>query len=211
MAMKRKRSSSKKSSKRIKRTFKRKGYKKSQNVYSFIRRTTLDSVQGNAVSGNPYTNWYGLNGIANVIGASEFSALFDHYRIDYVSFKFYLRVSPDAQTAATAIYPRLAWYRDTDDSTPPSNFNEMLERMDTKITTLRPDRPVTIKFKPNCLAEMYRGIGTTSFTPKYKQWIDMAQNDVRHYGVKVAIDNFTNTNYFVDIFTRVYFSCKGVL
>lgn len=209
---KRKTSNNDKPAKRMKATIKKKGYWKDHSTdYKFIRRTPVASVQGNAVTGNPFSAWYGLNGISNVIGSAEFSALFDQYRIDYVSFKFYLRTSPDAQTAATAFNPRIAWYRDYDDSSAPSNFGEMLERMDTKVAVLRTDRPVTIKFKPNSLNEVYRGVGVTSFTPVWDQWIDMAQNDVLHYGVKVAIDNFTNTNYFVDIFTQVHFSCKGVM
>lgn len=177
-------------------------------VHSFKRLfTNPSSIIGNAVH-NPYVaSWtFGLN---NVVNATDFSNLYDQYRVLYVVCKYYLKIDPSAQTAATASFPRMYWYRDLDDSAPPSSLNEIRENGKCKIAVMHPNRPVTIAYKPNTLATMYLTALANTYSPKWGQWIDMANTNVPHYGHKWAIDDLTNTNYRVDTEITVYFQCRN--
>lgn len=183
------------------------GRQVSNSTHHFRRGGGAFSVQGNAVS--PYYNSYQTL-FSNITSSGEFAALYDQYRINFVVLKVWLRLDPGAQAAASAIVPRFWWVRDTDDSNAPSSLNELREHHDCKIKALSPYKPIVIKFRPNVLDLAYRGPVTSTYTPRFKQWIDMATTDVPHYGIKFAIENFTTTNYWVDIEATHYFSCKGV-
>lgn len=178
----------------------------SVTTHSFIRKATPFALQGN-VAYAPYQNVTAIS-FSQIANSAEFSALYDQYKLNLVKLQFWLRVDPSAQAAASAISPKLFWFRDMDDNVPAS-MTEMRERARCKIAVLRTDRPVTIWVKPNVLAEVYRGVGTTTYSPKFGQWLDMTNTDVTHYGVKWNIDNLTNTNYYVDIESTYYFQCKN--
>lgn len=178
----------------------------SRQIHRFRRMLGNNNVSGN-VAYAPFqgsTTWT----LSGVINSSEFSSLYEQYRIDYVQMKWYLRIDPSAQTAASASYPKLYISRDYDSSGLLSQ-SEMRERANTKIIVMNPNRPVTFGYKPNVLAETYRGTATTSYAPKWKQWLTMTANDVLHYGHIWNIDDLTNTNYKVDMEYTVWFSCKN--
>lgn len=179
-------------------------------VHSF-KRMARDgfSYTGN-VAYNPLlvtwsANWINL---ALVVNASDFANLYDQYRINFVVFKVWLKIDPGAQTAATASYPKLYWYRDYDDNTAPGSLNEMRENVKCKVAVLNPNRPITIKFKPNTLQLLYQSTIANQFKPVFGQWLDMSSTNTPHYGIKVAIDDLTNTNYKVEVETTFYFQCR---
>lgn len=176
-------------------------------VHSFVRYATPGLIAGN-VAHAPFLGWYGprLDFMSN---SSEFTNLFDQYRINFVVYKFYLRIDPSAQTAATASFPKLYWYRDYDDSNIPGSLNEIRENGRCKMAILHPNRAVTIAFKPNVLNLMYYSGVSNQFSPNFKAWIDVAKPDCQYYGIKAAIDNLTNTNYMVDIECKYYIQCKN--
>jgi len=178
-------------------------------VHTFKRNFPSFTVVGN-VAYAPYQSYTNVT-LNQCVNASEFSALFDQYRITYCVTKFWLRIDPSAQTASSASYPKLYWTRDYNDQTLLS-MQEMRERGDMKIAVLKPDRPVVMKFKPNLLTQQtYVGVGTSSYTPVFGKWIDCGGSmSAVHYGCKWNIDDLTNTNYKVDIETTLYFQCKNV-
>lgn len=176
-------------------------------------RRYAQSVSGNyTITGNaafaPYqaAQVYALSHLATV---TDFSNLFDQYRINKVVTKFWLRIDPSAQTAAAASYPKLYMAIDNDDTALLSQ-QEMRERSNTRIKVLYPNRPVTVVFTPAVLSETYRSAVSTTYSPKWKQWIDMSATDCPHYALKFNIDDLTNTNYRVDVETIMYFSCRSV-
>lgn len=178
----------------------------STTMHSFIRKGASWTITGNAV----YTPYQAVSDIklSSVINSTEFGNLYDQYKIKWVKLQFWLRVDPSAQSATTASYPKLYWFRDQDDQTLASQ-NEMRERSNLKIAVLRPDRPITIWIKPNVLNQVYRGVATVSYVPVWNQFLDMTNQDVNHYGIKYNIDNFTNTNYIIDGEQTYYFDCKN--
>lgn len=174
-------------------------------VHRFIRRSAPFVFTG--VTG---TTLLGANQIRfnTVLNSSEFTTLYDQYRIDRVKFTFYLRLDPAAQVAANSTYPKLYWARDLDDDTAPTVLNTLRERANCKTRVLTPTRPVVIWVKPNIVTELYRTAGSTGYSPKFAQWIDMASSDLLHFGLKYAID-LLPTGCFVDLEQEFHFSCKN--
>lgn len=177
------------------------------SVHRFKRMCTTQSVQGN-IAWTPYVNGQSIS-LGDVLAPSEFTSLFDSYRIDLVQFKFFLAVDPSAQSAAAAVYPRFFWHIDNDDASPPTNLAELKEDARTKTAVLDPRRPIVVTWKPSTLAITFNTPVQSTFTPKWGQWVDCAFNGTPHYGIKYAIDVFTNTNYRLDIERTVWLSMKN--
>lgn len=177
-------------------------------IHYFKRNFNFGDLPGNAVY-NPYLAANSFT-LGQIPGIGDFTGLFDQYMITYIKLKFYLTTDPGAQTASTAIMPRMYWCKDYDDTTAPTSIDILRERNDVRTAVLRPDRPIVVKLKPSVLQEVYRSAVATTYAPKWKQMIDMTQTDVPHYGLKYAIDNFTNTNYALRVEGTMWFVCKGV-
>lgn len=179
--------------------------------YSIWSNGNVFSTSGKIIGSNvnaPFTGVFQLAGIMNVINSSNFTDLFDQYRIDKLILKFYLKVDPGAQTAATATIPRLYCYRDRDDSSIPANLNEMKENQYCKERVMSLYRPVTLVCRPNALQLLYQSAALNQYKPAFGQWMDMNTTSTPHYAYKIAIDDLTNTNYFVDVEATLHFSCR---
>lgn len=178
----------------------------SQQIHRFRRNYQALTITGN-VAYAPYQQSFDTR-LSYLPNATEFSNLYDQFKITYVVHRFFLEVDPSAQTAATAIFPKLYYVRDQD-SLGLLTLDEIRERSNCRIKVLTPQRPVIVKYKPNILQEVYRGTVTTTYSPKWNTWIDMSNTDASHYGLIWALDNLTNTNLKVNVQTTVYFACKN--
>jgi len=177
-------------------------------IYNFRRNYNHGDLAGNAtfnplLVGNSFT-------FSTLPNANEFGVLFDQYKITSVKLRFYLAIDPAAQTAATAVYPRMWWTTDNDDDGVPTSIDQLREHSDVKTEILHPDRPIEVFLKPSVLATVYRSAVSSSYVPKWGQWIDMAAQNVPHYGLKYAVDNFTNTNYVLRVEGQMWFQCRGL-
>lgn len=177
-------------------------------VHHYKRMYDGGTIVGNALY-NPYVNGFNYK-FSNLPNYTEFTALYDQFRINYVVTKWYLKIDPSAQTAATASFPRMYYCVDADDDAPPTNINELRNHGRTRMVIMNPNRPVTIKFRPSVLIQAYEGATTTAYIPKWKQFVDCADFATPHYGLKVAIDDLTNTNYQVTVETILYFTMRDV-
>jgi len=153
---------------------------------------------------------------------TEFSNLYDRYMITMVVVKIRLINNMDSQTMpnlATGgnpdnIYPRV-WYCPDFDDNNTETVLELKERSGVKMRVLKPDRDLTIKIKPAVNIQTYRTAVSTGYAPAWKQWIDIAQPDVPHYGVKWAMEiggfvPIASYPYSVVVETLYYFKCKDV-
>jgi len=177
-----------------------------KDLYAFKRRFFSGTISGNAAY-NPYLQGLTVS-LSNLPGFLEFANLFDRYMITYVKVYYHLKVDPSAQASAIATWPKLYYLRDYDDSAAPGTLDAMREHAKTTYRVMNPNKPVVFGFKPATLSETYRSPISTTYSPKWNQWIDMATTDVPHYGWKIGIDDLTNTNYKVDVEVVLWFKCK---
>lgn len=175
-------------------------------VHHYRRNMQSIQIQGNPVYA-PYVSYVDF-AFSQLISPTDFTALYDQYRINYVVTKFFLEVDPGAQTSVAAVYPKIYWVRDRDSAVAPSTIDELRQDSQCRMAILRPDRPVTIKCVPNVLARMYSGAVTDNYSPKFKVWLDATTTSTQHFGFKFAVDNLTNTNYTLRFERTCYFSCK---
>lgn len=169
--------------------------------------TTSAAINGNAVNA-PWLGVFRLDGISGLVSSSDFTNLYDQYRINKLVLKFYLKVDPSAQAAGSASIPRLYMYRDRDDDNIPGSLDEMRENSTVRVKPMTLYRPVVVTCVPNCLNTVYSSAVASNYQPKFKQWLDIARPGTQHYAYKFAIDNLTNINYRVEVEGTVYFSCR---
>lgn len=141
--------------------------------------------------------------------STEFTDLFDNYRITYVKLMIRLNVSPDAQSPTTAVYPRILYVRDYDDSVIPSSVDVLRQYGNCQQKVLNPNENMVITLKPAIRNLVSRDTsGQVVYSPKWKQWIDCAHSDTLHYGLKYAIENCGNSNYTLNFQATYWFQCK---
>lgn len=175
------------------------------DVYAFKRRFLDGTIAGGIVG--PFLQGKTVS-LSNLPAFTEFAALFDRYMITYVKVFYHLKIDPSAQSPGGSSFPKLYYIRDYDDSSSPANIDELRQHSKCTYRVMNPNKPVVFGFRPATLTEKYRSPISTTYSPQWNQWIDMATTDVPHYGYKVAIDDLTNANYKVDVEMCLWFKCK---
>lgn len=130
---------------------------------------------------------------------SDFQNLFDQYRIDQVD----IEVS-QVQNAASAGNPAsqmmtIMYAPDFDDANVPTLASNLTERQRMKQWTFRGDgKPLRISVQPRVAVPLYRAGITSPYSVASQQtFIDMADSDVPHYGLKFWIqDAFSSTSVY---------------
>lgn len=141
-------------------------------------------------------------------GFAELASLYDQYRLDKLEVAFYLRVDPSAQSATTAIYPRL-WWSDDADSAEIITQSAMQERSNVQVHVLTPQRPVVKTIVPSVLRQVYLTGTTNATSPMKATWLDITYTQVPHFGANFNIEDLTNPNYQVDVIYKAWVSCKN--
>lgn len=213
-----------------------------QRAKASTRRSKVMSVSRNVHSFRRMANSYteditglGLSGaltfkLSDTINYSEFDVLYDRYMITTVVVKVRLvndpstafalnTVSGNVNNATTLInstnwYPRLFYCKDYDDDSA-ETLPQLRERAKTKMVVLKPNRYHKIVVKPSVLVQGYYTALSTGYLPKWKQWVDMGQNSLKHYGLKYNVDcsglNPTDAVPFkIEWEMTYYFKCKDV-
>lgn len=147
----------------------------------------------------------------NVTATSDFTNLFDQYRIVKVLYRFVCRRDPSQTTTNPSTYPRIQWVHDFNDQVISTSaelrqyanlreafFNESYQR--TKWYSLKPATlPLTYE------------TGISSKTgPTWGQWLD-AKNSagVPYYGIKWVADG-AFVNMVIQLEAKLVMEFKGV-
>lgn len=194
----------------------------SRNVHSFRRYAADTRVNTTGTTSSHAIEYL----FQNIINPNDFADLYDRYMITCVVHKFRLVNNPTVATQlnaqvtgtpwgnSTNWFPKLWYCPDYDDSTT-ETLQELQQRAKTKCMVLQPNKQYKIVVKPAVTIQTYRTTTTTGYAPKWKQWIDMGQRDVPHYGLKFVVDcsaqDPADTQPFiVEYTTQYFFTCKDV-
>ena len=190
----------------------------SRNCHSFKRWGNVERYDCTS-SANLGAMVYSLS---DVTGYQEFEALYDRYMITCVVLKFRIINNPDntyplnntAGGNMTNWFPRLFYCPDYDDNNT-ETVGTLRERARTKMCVLKPNMYKKIVVKPACTIQTYYTTTGAGYAPKWKQWIDMGQSGVPHYGLKWAVDcsnvDPSDTYPFkLEIEKQYFFKCKDV-
>jgi len=172
----------------------------SSNVMSISRpaATAAITITGGAANSAAGAISFTLADLSNY---TEYTALFDQYRIRRVQVSFRMCQDPESYTQlnttsagnANNFYPDIYTTVDHDDTTAPA-YADIMQYDKLKTGLLSPRRWFTYTCHPTPNLQVYRGVATTGYAmASSKLWLDCAQADIPHYGVKYYIDCATIT------------------
>lgn len=162
--------------------------------HSFVERKTTDLVMNvdNESSAVGMFKSFNLNEMNN---AAQYKELFEYYRIDkvVVTFKYKAYSYANAVSALTGVNevnPILFFKKDHNDVSADS-ITVMKESMKTKEVQLTNNRPnFSIVLKPAVQAEAYHSPVSSTYVPKWGQWLSTDDGSVPHYGLKAYAIGF---------------------
>lgn len=196
-------------------------------VKSFVERTAPSVMV--VANESTASGLFQLFTLDQCLQATHYKALFEYYRLDKVVVEFrykgaqtpaYVSV-PATSSGNQAAYameinneinPVLYFKVDHNDNTSDS-LNDMKESMRTREHQFTNNRPnFTIQLKPAILTEGYKTSLSTTYIPKWKQWLSSGDGSVPHYGLKAyAVAGMSNNPNMgkIEVQYKIYFSCKN--
>lgn len=163
--------------------------------------------------------------LSDLPGVSDFANLFDDYRINKVVLKLIPQITSSNMPynaaagagAGTGLgrNPRVFYAADYDDSNVVTSINALRQYGNVKVRPVVGNKPIKIIITPAISQEILRTPSTTAYAPKWKQWLDLAYNDVPHYGIKMWVEDCdgiaagTPTAAIFKVEGTMYFSCKA--
>jgi len=164
----------------------------------------------------------------DILGHTEFGAMFDSYKITKCVLQLQLITNPDSanplNVAASGIstyynnptnwYPKFWYIRDYDGGSADS-LAQIKERQGVKFFVMRPNKTYSVPIVPKVAVQTYRTATTTGYAPK-RLFLDMANGtDVPHYGLNYVVDTLgldpDNTYPFkIRYEIKFFFTCKDV-
>lgn len=152
--------------------------------------------------------------LAQLPNYTDFTSLFDKYKITHAQFKFIphhnvgqVPLGPQSTSLA-----RLITVIDQDDDATPTGLQQLMQYSSLEESCL--DKERMRNFKPRPVVQAYRTATSTGYmAPDDAVWIDAAQTDVPHYCGKALIADTTAgpTNpRKLTIMCTVWITCAGV-
>lgn len=137
--------------------------------------------------GGSYAWAFSLN---EVPAYTEFTALFDQYKINRIQYRFVLTRNPDLATVNKGFMTRIMTVIDHDDTGVALSFAELQQYPKASEVWLSESKPVTRwrSIRPATLNHTYNGVVANAYTVKYNQWLDTGFTNVYHYGLKANYD-----------------------
>lgn len=160
---------------------------------------------------NPVSLTVRLNQLPNY---TDFTALFDQYKITHAQFKFipHFNVGQVPLGPQNTQVARLVTVIDQDDDTNLTGLTQAMQYSSLEESLL--DKERTRDFTPLPLLQTYRTSTTTGYnTPDRPVWIDAADTDVPHYCAKALICDTTASSdnpRTLTIMCTLWITCKGV-
>lgn len=155
-------------------------------------------------------------GLYNVASSSEFTSLFDNFRIAKVMMKIVWNQNIATNTSSQTPLPIVQCLYDDDDSTPPVSATELLQRPDMKVHAWGAGNSALIH---NIPVYPHAKMGGQSVSAQLnsiasrKQWIDIGYPDTEYYGYKFYWDTLSRYNANIGdlcIYFDIYYDFKGV-
>jgi len=205
---------------RYKRTvFRRRGSTRgfSLNTHSFSRFSAAATVDMTGTE-QPLSFEFALNSLYSY---SEFTTLFDKYRLDKAIVYIQMINNPNStwppNTSGgvnnnTNFYPKMWYINDHDDSST-TTIAAIKERVGVKCCVMKPNVVKKITIKPACAVQLYKTAVASGYGPKYGQYIDMANSEVPHYGLKCVFDPLgldPGQTFSFRYEWKLFFTCKDV-
>lgn len=142
--------------------------------------------------------------LASVPAFSEFQNLYDQYQIKAIKLSLIPRFTEVPNSSSTG---NMWSVLDYDDSNVPPNIDTLLQYQNVKRT--RMNAVHSRYLKPAVTNEVFATGIATAYAPVKNTWLDIANANVEHYGVKLWFDTRV-TNVIYDIQVKYFMAFKNV-
>lgn len=179
----------------------------------YLKTAQKIATQFNVSSANPETGISSVFKLSDIPQNAVFARLFDSYRINKIVVKAY----PLTNNTAT-INPNYTLLSaiDLDDGNTPTK-DSIIERSNCKIQPIIPagntSQMKTWTIRPRYLTQLYEGaVGTGYGQGSRSQWLDCADPDIPHFGLKLVFDTnpLLNTSVLWQFYTTYYVEFKSL-
>lgn len=146
--------------------------------------------------------------------SSEFTNLFDNYRIKYIDFDMIFSNNTSSVNSPATGLPTILVAKDHDDVGAVTAGGLMQYE---GVRTWQAGNPnqrsnkFTIRVKPRPAALMFNGVSSGYAQAGNNQWLDSAYPDIPHYGVKIAMNNATPVPAATTIIGYIQFVARYTL
>lgn len=197
---------------------------KKYNVHRFRRMGRSVSVP--LAAGQSIATYSPNFNFADVVNNTEFTTLYDQYRIDYVTINISwspnVTISLNPNNPGQALYPLMYYCKDYDDATSPLSLTAFKEKGNLRNFRLTPNKVYKIRVKPAAQKVIVKSFGplpTTPVTfgdlstgPIWNKKIDMNSDATPHFGIKMLWDyvNAANSLGAINVEKMYHFTCFGV-
>lgn len=177
-----------------------------KSMYAFKRTYQYPNPITGPIAGS-FTSGSFQHALSDVPNYTEFTTLYDNFKITGIQLKFYPRLTD--QTSPGTSYGQFIWCTDYDDATAPTGVNELLQRQSTKVYIPVGNRPLKFFYRPRAASAVYNGTGFTAYAQTSQNtWVDCNNAGVPFYGSKWVWTG-TSAAYQMDVYATYYFKFKA--
>lgn len=190
------------------------GLRRPRQPVQYFKRSVY--LSGNILSSITSDVFQGLSfTLSQVPNNSEFTSLYDQYRINGIKWTLIPRGNTAELTGApptvfqgqsTGIFSAI----DYDDATAPTSINQLCEYQNMKMTRATQMHSRYIKPRVNLQGITNAGTGAVGSTMNTRGWLDVSQINVPHFGLKLALQQSVNYNLTYDVKIDFYLAFKNV-
>lgn len=136
----------------------------------------------------------GNNSQIGVPNYTEFTNLFDEWKIDYIKIKMMYTTNVVNASATNPVFsnlslPTVQHAVDTDDDVPPTSSNDLLQYQNLRTRMFDTNGPEYVQFKPKAqLATEAGNILATGYASNYGGWLNTASTGTDYMGMKIFAD-----------------------
>lgn len=182
--------------------------------YNFTRYASITIGTGtkftlsNLLDENGFSFQFTLASLRNY---TDFTNLFDQYKINKVDLYFKLIQNPEAPTTTNTVatyYPTLWFVRDYDDSSTMTVAN-MQEKQGVKRIVMKPDAIQKISVYPKFQRMAYQTLTSTGYSPG-TGFLDCVDSGVPHYALKTTFQvPASGATWEVEVQAKYHVSFRG--
>lgn len=143
--------------------------------------------------------------ITDVPNYSDFTNLFDQFRIVKIKLDFFPRLTGNTSNALPAMYSIFHIAVDHTDVSTPTSVNDLFQYDNHK--TVQAYKPFSLTFTPAASAAYYGTTTALGYGPKAGSWIDSkAGASTAHYGIKWGWECNNATATYIEC--RAWYFCE---
>lgn len=170
----------------------------------------ISSMTADQLTGCYQFGWSHTFSLNNVLGTTDFTNLFDRYKITGVKYKIMFQCNT-AAVQGSQVLPILHYVKDEDDNNIPSSLNDINQKQLCKVKVMGATTMISYFIKPKVAKDIYQSAIATSYAVEKAPYINSTYATTPHYGLKAWMNQVyavAANNTAVTIEPVYYIACR---